>query len=92
MIGVVIKKINIFIKFFRLCKVKQKAMDFLFAYSLCYTRQEKERTKPTEEDIVYSLHHLYFSSGLSLRNTAIALLSIVHKRSHTTAVAVRDYR
>jgi putative transposase len=52
------------------------------AYYLCY--QVRKRIKL--EDIVYSLH-LYFSSGLSLRNTSKALSKFVH-RSHT---AIRDW-
>jgi putative transposase len=46
--------------------------------------QLRKRTKL--EDIVYSLH-LYFSSGLSLRNTSKALSKFVH-RGHT---AIRDW-
>ncbi len=44
---------------------------------ICQTRC---RTKP--KDAIYALH-LYFSSGLSLRNTPKALSRFV-KRSHTT--------
>jgi transposase-like protein len=44
--------------------------------------------KRTElEDIVYSLH-LYFSSGLSLRNTSKTLSRFVQRSHHT---AIRDW-
>jgi hypothetical protein len=64
----------------QLCKVKQKAIAFLFVYNLCYI-QKRSRTKL--KDIVYAKHP-YFN-GLSLRNTSKALSRFV-KKSHTAII------
>ncbi len=63
-------------------KLSKKLEISFFLIIMLY--QIRKRTKP--EDIVYSLH-LYFSSGLSLRNTSKALSRFIH-RSHT---AIRDW-
>lgn len=62
-----------------------KKLSCCYQYNIWFTSKKENKVIKRYS---FSLHHLYFSSGLSLRNTSKALSKSVHRRSHTTAIRV----